>query len=148
MKKKAVFPSILIIIGCIAIATILFIQQKQSGFPENKIYRAKNLSLRPLFNVNRDLTLTEKITVGAVGDILIHNPVYQDAYNGADYNFDPMFQPVKPILEKPDILSANQESMLGGLALGLSGYPRFNSQQQVAENLVHSARDIVSTANN
>jgi poly-gamma-glutamate capsule biosynthesis protein CapA/YwtB (metallophosphatase superfamily) len=148
MKKKAVLPSTLIIIGCIAIATTLFIQQKQSGNPKNKIYRAQDLSVRPLLNVNRDISLTEKITVGAVGDILIHNPVYQDAFNGADYNFDPMFEPVKPILEKPDILTANQESVLGGLALGLSGYPRFNSPNQVADALVHSGVDILSTANN
>src|SRR3954451_25143270 len=129
MKKKAVLPSILIIIGCIVIAAILFIQQRQSGTQE-KIYRTQNLSLRPLFNGHRDFLLTEKITLGAVGDILIHQPVYQDAFNGADYNFDPIFEQVKPLMEKPDILSANQESMLGGLEMGLAGYPRFNSPHQ------------------
>jgi poly-gamma-glutamate capsule biosynthesis protein CapA/YwtB (metallophosphatase superfamily) len=147
MKKKAVLPSILIIIGCIVIAAILFIQQRQSGTQE-KIYRTQNLSLRPLFNGHRDFLLTEKITLGAVGDILIHQPVYQDAFNGADYNFDPIFEQVKPLMEKPDILSANQESMLGGLEMGLSGYPRFNSPHQVANALLDTGVDIVSTANN
>ncbi|WML39852.1 CapA family protein [Neobacillus sp. OS1-2] len=63
-------------------------------------------------------------------------------------SFDPMFEPVKPLLEKPDVLTANQESMLGGLELGLSGYPMFNSPHEVASALVHSGVDIVSTANN
>ncbi|MCM3727492.1 CapA family protein [Neobacillus cucumis] len=148
MKKKAILPSMFIIIGCITTAAVLIIQQKQSANQENKIYSVQKHSIRPSFNVNRDVTLTEKITIGAVGDILIHNPVYQDAFNGADYSFDPMFDPVKSILEKPDILTANQESMLGGLELGLSGYPRFNSPHQVANALIHSGVDIVSTANN
>lgn len=148
MKKKAILPSIFIIISCIIIAAILFIQQRQSIIQE-KIYRTQNLSLRPLFNVNRNLLLTEKMTLGAVGDILIHQPVYQDAFNGAErYNFDPIFEQVKPLLEKPDLLTANQESKLGGLALGLSGYPRFNSPQQVANALLDTGVDIVSTANN
>jgi poly-gamma-glutamate synthesis protein (capsule biosynthesis protein) len=55
---------------------------------------------------------------------------------------------VKPLLEKPDVLTANQESMLGGQALGLSGYPRFNSPYEVADALVDTGVDIVSTANN
>jgi len=147
MKKKAILPSIFIIISCIVIAAILFIQQRQSVIQE-KIYRAQNLSLRPLFNVDRNLFLTEKMTLGAVGDILIHQPVYQDAFNGANYNFEPIFEQVKPLLEKPDLLTANQESMLGGLGLGLSGYPRFNIPQQVANALLDTGVDIVSTANN
>lgn len=148
MKKKTLLPSMFIIFGCIAISTVLIIQQKQSTSAGNKIYRVQEHSLRPLFNVDRDPTLTKKITVGAIGDILIHSPVYQDAVNGADYNFDPIFEQVKSILEKPDILTANQESILGGKELGLSGYPRFNSPFQVANALAHSGVDIVSTANN
>jgi poly-gamma-glutamate synthesis protein (capsule biosynthesis protein) len=92
--------------------------------------------------------MKEKITLGAIGDILIHDKIYKDAFNGATYRFDPMFENVKPLLEKTDILTANQESKLGGLALGLSGYPMFNSPYEVADALVHTGVDIVSTANN
>ncbi|MEH7418899.1 CapA family protein [Neobacillus drentensis] len=148
MKKKAILPSMIIILGCMTTAAVLFIQQKHHGNHEHNTYIAQNHSLRPLFNVNRDVNLTEKITIGAVGDILIHTPIYQDAFNGAVYNFDPMFDPIKSILEKPDIVSANQESIVGGVELGLSGYPRFDSPHQVADALVHSGVDIVSTANN
>ena len=59
-----------------------------------------------------------------------------------------MFLDMKTLLEKPDILTANQESRLGGLELGLSGYPMFNSPHEVADALVHTGVDIVSTANN
>ncbi|PLS09514.1 CapA family protein [Neobacillus cucumis] len=147
MRKKVILPSILIIFCSIAIAVFLIFEQKQSSIQETKIYRVQKHSLRPIFDVKRD-HLTVKITIGAIGDILIHNPVYQDAFNGAGYNFDAMFEPVKSMLEKPDILTANQESILGGSELGLSGYPMFNSPHQVADALVHTGVDIVSTANN
>jgi len=145
MKKKAIKIPKTIIIVCIAIAALVFLQQRLSAHQQTK-YSAQNLSLRPPFNGHRELT--EKITLGAVGDVLIHPPVYQDAFNGAGYNFAPIFEQVKPLLEKPDILTANQESMLGGVELGLSGYPLFNSPQQVANALVDAGVDIVSTANN
>ena len=145
MRKKAFITSVLIIIICTTLASILFVNE-QKVKNEKKNYPSKNHSTRPFQLTNRKLI--EKVTIGAIGDILIHDVVYQDAYNGQNYNFDPMFENMKALLEKPDILTANQESMLGGLELGLSGYPRFNSPHEVADALVHTGVDIVSTANN
>ncbi len=146
MKKK-IIPSIVIITICMVAASALFIQQKQTEDHADKIYSPKEHDPRQLLKVN-NREMIEKITIGAIGDILIHSPVYQDAFNGAEYNFDPIFENVRPILEKPDVVTANQESMLGGLELGLSGYPMFNSPYEVADALVHTGIDIVSTANN
>jgi len=146
MKKKAIIPSIVIIIVCIAVASTLLVQQKSTAEKDEQIYRPKDHQPRPTLKMNRELT--EKITIGAIGDILIHSPVYKDAFNGVEYHFDPMFANIKPLLEKPDVLTANQESMVGGNKLGVSGYPRFNSPYEVADALVHLGVDIVSTANN
>ncbi|WML60593.1 CapA family protein [Neobacillus sp. PS2-9] len=145
MRKKAFTTSVLIIIICTTLASILYVkEQKEKN--EKKNYPSKNHSMRPFQLTNRKLI--EKVTIGAIGDILIHDVVYQDAFNGQNYNFDPMFENMKALLEKPDILTANQESILGGLQLRLSGYPRFNSPHEVADALVHTGVDIVSTANN
>ena len=88
------------------------------------------------------------ITIGAVGDILIHDRVYRDAETKDGYDFTPMLEDVKPLLSQPDIVIANQESILGGTELGLSSYPSFNSPQEVGDALIESGIDIVSTANN
>lgn len=147
MKKKAFIPSILLIIVCIITASALIIQQQQKGAGEKeKIKTSRNHAIRPLVTPGREMT--EKITVGGIGDILIHDTVYQDAYNGTSYHFDPDFQYVKPLLERPDLLTANQESTVGGAGLGVSTYPTFNSPFEVADALVHTGVDIVSTANN
>ncbi|MCM3116342.1 CapA family protein [Neobacillus sp. MER 74] len=145
--KRHVIPSVIIIFVCIALASFLFIQQWQNTTEdEQKVLPAKNLQTRSSLLVNREFT--EKITIGAIGDILIHDNVYQDAFNGATYEFDPMFENVKTLLKKPDVLTANQESTIGGKTLGLGGYPRFNSPYELADALVHTGVDIVSTANN
>lgn len=145
MRKKAIIHSVLIIIISATLATILFLnEQKEKN--EKKDYPSKNHSVRPFQLTNRNLI--EKVTIGAIGDILIHEVIYRNAFNGTNYNFTPMFENVKPLLEDPDVVTANQESVLGGATLGLSSYPRFNSPHEVADALLHSGIDIVSTANN
>jgi len=78
MKKKAIFPSFIIILICIAVSAIVLIQQKKVSEKDDKDYSLKEHKSRQSINVNRELT--EKITIGAIGDILIHSPVYLDAF--------------------------------------------------------------------
>ncbi|WP_251550620.1 CapA family protein [Neobacillus muris] len=144
--KKSLMTSISIVLGCSILAYALLTQPSNKTKPVPKVYSEEVNPQRPAQTINR--VITEKITVGAIGDILIHSPVYQDAFNGSQYEFDQMFSNVKSLLEKPDLLTANLESTLGGIELGLSGYPTFNSPHEVADALVHSGVDIVSTANN
>lgn len=93
-------------------------------------------------------TFTTSISLAAVGDVLIHNSLYEDAKTKVGYDFDPMFRLVKPLLSSADITFANQETILGGKELGLSSYPQFNAPQQVGDALVNAGVDIVSMANN
>jgi poly-gamma-glutamate capsule biosynthesis protein CapA/YwtB (metallophosphatase superfamily) len=146
MRKKAVITSVFIISACIVLASVLFIQQHNNQAAADKIYPVGEHATRTQSVMGR--TLTEKLTIGAIGDILIHDTVYQDAFNGAQYNFNPIFENVKGILESPDVLTANQESMLGGVDIGVSSYPMFNSPHEVADALVNTGVDIVSLANN
>jgi poly-gamma-glutamate capsule biosynthesis protein CapA/YwtB (metallophosphatase superfamily) len=146
MKKKAVITSGLIISVCVIVASFLLIQQQNKMDNKSMVYPAKVHMIREHETIGR--TITEKITIGAIGDILIHDTVYKDAFNGSQYNFNPIFEKVKSILETPDILTANQESMLGGVEIGVSSYPMFNSPHEVADALVNTGVDIVSLANN
>jgi poly-gamma-glutamate synthesis protein (capsule biosynthesis protein) len=92
---------------------------------------------------------TYTASLSAIGDVLIHDRVYNPAYIGnGKYNFVPHLKQVKPYLEKADITVANQESMIGGTKIGLSSYPSFNSPHEVGDALKHSGVDIVTLANN
>lgn len=82
------------------------------------------------------------ITIGMIGDILLHHPLY--TYD----NFDKSFSAVKDQLTDTDFLLANQESPPGGVELGLSGYPLFNSPKHIVRDLKATGVDLLSIANN
>lgn len=90
----------------------------------------------------------QSVTVGTVGDILIHDRVYDDAKVEGGFDFWPMLEEVAPYLEEPDITIANQETMIGGEEIGLSGYPSFNSPFEVGDALKKAGVDVVTLANN
>lgn len=99
----------------------------------------ENLDLKPE---------TTSIQLAAIGDILIHERVYNDARTESGYNFMPMLEEVVPYLSKPTITMANQETMIGGEGIGLSTYPQFNSPFQVGDALKEVGVDILTLANN
>lgn len=93
--------------------------------------------------------VTHKAALAAIGDVLIHNSVYNDARTkDGGFDFKPMLEPVKDLLVQPDLLVANQESITGGEELGLSSYPLFNSPFQVGDALLDAGVDMVTMANN
>lgn len=84
-----------------------------------------------------------------VGDALIHESVYKDALNSdGNYDFTKMFTSISDIIGHYDLAFYNQETILGGVELGLSTYPCFNSPQSLGDNMVDMGFNIVSLANN
>lgn len=126
--------SLFILIGC-------------TSETEQKV--AKSID-EPLKNsVVEEKEATERtITISAIGDMLIHSSVYEDAETDGVYNFYPMLKNVAPYLSEATITFANQETMIGGVEHGLSNYPSFNSPVEAGEVLKEVGVDIVSIANN
>ena len=90
-----------------------------------------------------------QISLIMVGDALIHSTVYQDAHQAdGSYDFKPMLEYTKPITTKYDLAYYNQETILGGVGLGLSNYPRFNSPTEVGDAFLDSGFNLVSLATN
>lgn len=91
---------------------------------------------------------TTSLSLVMVGDALIHEAVYSDAYHNNTYDFKPMLSEMKPIISKFDLAYYNQETILGGTELGLSTYPRFNSPYEVGDAFIDTGFNLVSLANN
>ncbi|MCM3584434.1 CapA family protein [Mesobacillus maritimus] len=149
MKKKQKWYFFLITIGLLLCATCIgfFLREQTLANAED------HLVLSNANHVHREMvsdgkTYKQTVTLGAIGDILIHDRVYMDAQVKDGYDFTPMLANVKEILVRPDLLLANQETILGGIEIGLSGYPTFNSPREVGDALIDAGVDIVSTANN
>ena len=95
-------------------------------------------------------TYTEpEIDIVMVGDILLHEPV-QESGKLADgtYNYDHLFQHVTDDIQAADIAIANQEVILGGTEIGLSGYPMFNGPFEVGDALAKAGFNVVLHATN
>ena len=100
-------------------------------------------------SVNNNGNDVKKMSLIAVGDVLIHESVYKDAKTDNGYDFKKMFTMVKPIISKYDLKYCNQESIIGGSALGISGYPAFNSPDEIGDEMVDDLGfNLISLANN
>ena len=89
------------------------------------------------------------MSIIAVGDVLIHESVYKDALKSdGTYDFHNMFTEVESIIKKYDLKYCNQESTIGGSVLGISGYPSFNSPDEIGDEIVNLGFNLISLANN
>ncbi|MGL5978151.1 MAG: CapA family protein [Erysipelotrichaceae bacterium] len=89
------------------------------------------------------------VRVEAVGDNLIHSTVYEDALQSdGSYDFTNMYQHVKSMIETADLAFINQETMIGGTSLGLSGYPSFNTPEGMVKSLYQTGFDLINLATN
>lgn len=103
----------------------------------------------------------DTITIGAVGDVLLHSPLQKQGYR---IGFRSLWKTLQPFMEGPDVMYANLE---GPTAAGLlssgkeiadpgleydgkvyTGYPLFNYNPIIIKELKDGGVDIVSTANN
>lgn len=104
-------------------------------------------------NVPMEKLPVQTVSFIACGDNLVHGSVYTDAMNLAtgtekEYNFIPMFENVADIIEEADIAFINQETPFGGNARPVSGYPMFNTPDQMGYDLSELGFDVIGLANN
>ena len=132
-----IFVVLLIIIGL-----VFFPRDKR----EEKKFKDKSINV---VSEEKEITSKEKkMSLIAVGDVLIHESVYKDAYNNGTYDFSSMFDEIEPIIKRYDLRYCNQESTIGGSVLGISGYPAFNSPDEIGDELVKIGFNLISLANN
>lgn len=88
----------------------------------------------------------------AVGDNLVQSNVYLAAQvlaGGAGYNFGPVYENVKPIIQAADVAIINQETLICGGDYEISGTNfNFNSPVELGDAMVDLGFDIFTTANN
>ncbi len=124
------------------------LDKEQEVQDENKVAPKKEAVEQQLEEPPEKEPAVTEIDIAAIGDLLIHSRVYNDAETEDGYNFMPMLEEVKPFLEKPTITIANQETMIGGAEMGLSTYPQFNSPYELADAIQEIGVDLVTIANN
>lgn len=91
-----------------------------------------------------------ELTVTAVGDNLIHSPIYKQANQragGNSYDFAPAYINIADYINS-DINIINQETPVGGTELGISSYPTFNSPYELGNAVLDMGFNVINHANN
>jgi poly-gamma-glutamate synthesis protein (capsule biosynthesis protein) len=92
---------------------------------------------------------TVEIDMMMVGDMLVHEGVYKSGMQpDGSYNFDHLFKNISSDIQDSDIRIVNQETILGGTELGLSGYPCFNSPYEIGDAEVKAGFNVILQATN
>ena len=118
----------------------------------NKINNQKTNNNQDNTNIKEEPKIEEYTTnLIMVGDALVHESLYKDAYKNGDnktYNFKPYLELIKEKVSNYDIAYYNQETILGGTSIGLSTYPAFNSPQELGDAMIDAGFNLVSLATN
>jgi poly-gamma-glutamate synthesis protein (capsule biosynthesis protein) len=141
--------------GVLALMVLLSLSPVQAAMPEG---------LRPSpFAFPATDPASATLTIAAVGDVLLHTPLHQQALSAPDGHRS-LWAPVEPWIAGADLAYANLEGpaatgvRAGGVAVPDPGavfdgrvygsYPAFNYHASLVTDLVASGFDVVSTANN
>lgn len=147
-RKLRVDRLLLLIGGCVAVVICCVLGGKLLFSRNDK----KDPGVKESSVIEEPVQEEEKETVISfvgVGDNLIHETVYLDAQQeDGTYDFTKMYANVKDDIQSADIAFINQETVLGGEDLWLSGYPSFNSPTEIAKNLKDTGFDIANIASN
>ena len=148
MKKRRLKKSVYVVFSIILIFAIgiVILSQNQN---EKNVDKSKDDVNKNTEEVVEEVPKEKRMSLISVGDILIHESVYKDAEKeDGTYDFHYMFTDIEPIIKKYDLKFCNQESNIGGKTLGISGYPSFNSPDEIGDELVNLGFNLISLANN
>ncbi len=142
MKKKtrkSIKKKLIVCLCCVISAIGGFYIQRKKNFVNEYVkvtYKTVNTEI------------VNKASIVMVGDALIHMPINYSHRTNSGYDFTNILKYIKPIVQEYDLAYYNQETILGGTSLGLSGYPQFNSPQEVGDAFVDAGFNLVSLATN
>lgn len=90
-----------------------------------------------------------EITLVMVGDILLHTRVAESGETeDGGYDFSAVFARMREKIQAADLALVNQEVIIGGEELGVSGYPSFNAPYELGDALVDAGFDVALHATN
>ncbi len=144
IQKFHVFLLIIsLILVCTGICAVIYLFTNQSEKKEASIISTNEPTVEPTSTPS-----INKVRLFLTGDGLLHDSVYTDANEDGTYNFSKQLDEVLNVVSNYDLAYYNQETILGGTELGLSGYPTFNSPKEFGSYMVSKGFNLVSTANN
>ena len=148
VRKLNVFLGVIVIIALVIISICIYtLVNNPNMFNSNVAQNQNNIQNEVETEPVPEDTV---INIVGIGDALCHSQNFRDAYNSetGTYDFSPMFKNVTKYFDDATVAVGNLETTLAGADRGYSGYPTFNSPDELAYDLKEMGIDILTTANN
>lgn len=139
--------SLLVVAGCRDNTTV----QQDSGAQtvQEQAVESPEENTPPMDNPNGSVDETQTVELVMVGDILLHDPVEAAAKKeDGTYDFHFLFAEIQDEIAAADVALVNQEVIIGGEELGVSGYPAFNAPYEIADTLQDAGFDVICHGTN
>jgi len=143
-KRLRTFIMLIMIIGLLGGLYYIGKDKVQSPITSNQFNKTNPA------NPKADDDTFTTIRIAAAGDIMFHATQLESAYEAQTktYDFKSVFEDVKPIISAADLAIANFETTTAGSSLPYTGYPIFNSPDEVIDAILYAGFDVLTTANN
>lgn len=151
-RRNSSMPTLIAIL-VISIVCLVGLSISLSACSKGKEASSDNVSIEETESTTVEETTTTPpdvtVDIMMVGDILAHEGVYNSGLQAdGTYNFDHLFKNIKSDISAADIRIVNQETILGGVELGLSGYPCFNSPYEIGVAEAKAGFNVILHATN
>ena len=88
------------------------------------------------------------VTIKAVGDNLIHSPIFKACRTEDGFDFDGLYTHITPYIEEADIAAINQETIFVDDTQTFTGYPAFGTPTAVGESVANAGFNLITHATN
>ena len=151
-RRNSSMPTLIAIL-VISIVCLVGLSISLSACSKGKDASSDNVSIEETESTTVEETTTTPpdvtVDIMMIGDILAHEGVYNSGLQAdGTYNFDHLFKNIKSDISAADIRIVNQETILGGVELGLSGYPCFNSPYEIGVAEAKAGFNVILHATN
>jgi len=104
---------------------------------------------KPVYIDPSQLVEVARADITVVGDLMLHLPIVRSGEISGGYDFDSIFTYVTPYISAADYAVANLETTLAGTdGKEYTGFPNFNSPDQIAQSAKNTGFDMLLTGNN
>ena len=104
---------------------------------------------KPIYIDPSQLVEIARADLTVAGDLMLHLPIVRTSKTADGYDFDDIFKFVQPHISAADYAVANLETTLSGTDdKEYTGFPNFNSPDQVALSAKNTGFDMLLTGNN
>ena len=98
---------------------------------------------------NVPVEISQTVNIIMIGDMLMHLNVTESGFVGdGTKNYDHLFERIKPDLAQADIKIVNEEIVFAGEDMGFSGYPMFNTAEEVGDAEAKAGFNVILHATN